>query len=57
MMGGWNRTYDAMPAVGHVVEVWYMVTCILATWTGSEWRTVDGMRLTEPIVNWREYMV
>jgi hypothetical protein len=55
MMGGWNRTYEAMPAVGHVVEVWYMVTCILATWTGSEWRTVDGVRLTQPIVNWREY--
>jgi hypothetical protein len=41
--------------VGHVVEVWYMVACILAYWTGSEWRTADGQRLAEPIVNWREY--
>ena len=55
MMGGWKRTYETMPAVGHVVEVWYMVTCILATWTGQHWQTADGQRLTEPIINWREY--
>ena len=55
MAGGWRYTNEAMPAVGHVVEVWYMVACILATWTGSEWRTADGQRLTEPVVNWREY--
>ena len=55
MAGGWRYTNEAMPAVGHVVEVWYMVTCLLAVWTGQHWQTADGQRLTELIVNWREY--
>ncbi len=41
------------PAPGRVVEVWFLTTVILAAWTGNEWRTADGDRLSE-ITHWRE---
>ncbi len=39
---GWR--HDTPPA-NTVVEVWWQVTVILAYWTGTQWRTVDGSLL------------
>jgi len=48
-----RRTWQAgYPPVGAVVEVWYSVAIILAVWTGIEWRTADGQRLTD-VSHWR----
>lgn len=44
--------HQGTPPAGKVVEVWYFVSVILATWTGDEWRTVDGQRL-EGVSRWR----
>jgi hypothetical protein len=45
----WQRGF---PPAGQVVEVWYLVSIILATWNGNEWRTADGQRL-EGVSYWR----
>jgi len=44
--------HQGTPPAGKVVEVWYFVSVILATWNGDEWRTVDGQRL-EGVSRWR----
>ena len=48
------RTYPDMPAVGHVVRVWWHTVEIDATWDGARWRTPDGVLLQGPITHWRE---
>ena len=43
------------PPVGHVVEVWLSIAVVLAHWTGTEWRTVDGGRFRDgEVTHWRE---
>ncbi len=42
-----------MPRPGHVVEVWHLVTWILAVWDGKHWKTTDGAQL-DSITHWRE---
>ena len=54
MTGGWQFTVASMPPVGHVVEVWHLTRCTLATWDGQHWRD-DAGRVLDWIVNWREY--
>lgn len=49
MVTPWRE--DPAP-VGKVVEVWYGVAIILATWTGAEWRAVDGTPL-RGVTHWR----
>ena len=43
--------YDK-PAVGVEVWVWVLVEQVKATWDGSEWRTPDGVVLSD-IECWR----
>ena len=43
------------PPVGHVVEVWYLTTVLLAYWNGEQWKTPDGATFAAGIVtHWRE---
>ena len=47
--------HEGHPPVGRVVIVWYWVLnqTIRATWDGTDWRTVEGMRLGG-ITHWHE---
>lgn len=41
------------PKPGRVVEVWYRVGVILATWDGQAWQTPEGDTL-KGVAWWRE---
>ncbi len=43
-----------MPAIGHVVRVWWHTVELDAVWTGARWQTPDGVTLQGPITHWRE---
>ena len=45
------------PPVGHMVEVWVSIVPIVASWTGTKWRTSGGMCFSDgEITHWRESM-
>jgi hypothetical protein len=42
------------PPAGRLLEVWHdAYGCIMATWTGAQWRTPDGVLLLH-VTHWRE---
>ena len=42
------------PPAGRLLEVWHdAYGCIMATWTGTQWRTPDGIPLLH-VAYWRE---
>ncbi len=48
----WNT--DCYPEKNTVVWVWAMYTQVKAIWTGTEWRTPDGVKLQD-VTHWRAY--
>jgi hypothetical protein len=48
-----HKWHEGTPTNDRVVEVWYSNTCILATWDGSTWRTLEGTPI-HGVAWWRE---
>lgn len=51
---GWRAANRSLPPVGQVVEVWWLVTTILAVWDGQAWRAADDKSVLRHIEYWRE---
>ena len=47
----WNTN---KPPANTVVYVWYFTQTIRAIWTGTQWKTPDGVTLDD-VTHWRPY--